>query len=108
MRVETSHGDLFNTMLPSQGDTFTQVFTTPEQMLHARCDIHPWMSAYIGVVSNPFFAVTDERGQYLIPNLPAGHYTVSAWHEVFGRTSQDVTIGPDGTGTADFHFTPKP
>jgi len=42
--------------------------------------VHGWMAAYCGVLSHPFFAVTAADGTYTIKNLPAGTYTIEAWH----------------------------
>ena len=66
------------------------------------CDIHSHMSAYILVFSHRYFAVTDEEGRYRIPNVPAGTYTVVAWHEAMTPVSKRVTVG-DGTD-ADIPF----
>ncbi|HEY4002139.1 MAG TPA: urate hydroxylase PuuD [Candidatus Xenobia bacterium] len=114
VRVSGSKGDLFNTMMTSQGDTFTKKFALdPKVMLQAQCDIHPWMHAWIGVVSHPFFSVTDSSGQFAIglfdtAQVPAGTYTLSVWHEVFGQTSQQVKVEKDGTVTADFTLKAQP
>ena len=49
-----------------------------------KCDVHPWMFAYIGVVDHPYFAVTDKDGNFTIKNVPAGKYTVEAVHQKAG------------------------
>ena len=54
-------------------------FARPEVMIHVKCNIHSWMQAYIGVVDNPYFAVSGEDGSYPIENLPPGTYTVSRY-----------------------------
>jgi hypothetical protein len=61
------------------------------------------MSAYVLVFAHRYYAVTDENGVYQIPNIPAGSYTVTAWHEVLASVSRQVTI-PDG-GNAELNFT---
>ena len=65
-----------------------------------KCDVHPWMGAYVGVMTNPFFAVTDEKGNYSIKGLPAGEYELEAWHEKFGKQTMKVKVG----GEANFTF----
>jgi hypothetical protein len=60
------------------------------------------MSSWIGVVANPYFAVSDDHGRFSINGMPAGHYTLSAWHEVFGGDAQDVDVGADGTAMVNF------
>jgi plastocyanin len=77
-------------------------FTQPEIMIPVKCNIHSWMHAYIGVVNNPYFAVSDSAGGFKIPNLPPGTYTIAAWQEKFGTQRQTVTVGP--SGTAHIHF----
>jgi plastocyanin len=62
------------------------------EILKFKCDVHPWMTGYVAVMGHPFFAVTDEGGKFEIPKVPAGKYTVEAWHERFGTKSQEVTV----------------
>jgi plastocyanin len=57
------------------------------------CDIHSNMEAFILVVPNGFYTRPNDRGEFRLPSLPAGRYTVVAWHPDFGevRTAVDVT-----------------
>jgi hypothetical protein len=64
-----------------QGTISTVKFTQAEVPVAVRCDIHPWMSAFLCVVEHPYWAVTDAEGKFGIPNLPAGIYTFGVWHE---------------------------
>ncbi|MBS10073.1 MAG: hypothetical protein CME19_00540 [Gemmatimonadetes bacterium] len=75
----------------------------PEVMIPVKCDVHPWMSAHIGVTSHPFYGVSDGTGAFTLKGVPAGSYTVTAWHEVFGSKSVEVTVA-DGAATADFTY----
>jgi uncharacterized protein (DUF2141 family) len=59
---------------------------------------------YIGVVKNPFFAVTGKDGKYELKGLPPGTYTVAAIHEKYGEQDQSVTVGPKDSKTQDFTF----
>ena len=93
----------FNTTLKKVSRTFT----VPEVMLRFKCDVHPWMAAYVGVVAHPYFAVTDATGAFEIKGLPPGTYTVEAWHEKFGPKTATVTIDPKGAQTATFSFAAK-
>lgn len=93
----------FNLGMPIQGMKLTRKFDKPEVMVKFKCDVHPWMSAYAGILEHPYFAVTGEDGSFEIPNLPAGNYVLEAWHEKFGTQTQSITV--DDTGkTADFTF----
>ncbi|MBI2192785.1 MAG: carboxypeptidase regulatory-like domain-containing protein [Planctomycetes bacterium] len=76
----------------SSGNRKEQVFTNAEVMVGFRCDLHPWMGAYCGVTKHPFFAVTDEKGQFTIRNVPPGSYTLKAWHEELGSQGAPVTV----------------
>lgn len=79
-------------------------FRRPEKEIKIKCDIHKWMTSWIFSMEHPFFATTDENGAFKIEGLPAGEYTLEAWHEVYGTQKQDVTVGEDGVATADFTF----
>jgi len=73
-------------------------------MIPVECNQHPWMKAYIGVTSNPFYAVTGSAGTYTIEGLPPGHYTVAAWTATFGTQEKEITIAPRQKTTLDFTF----
>jgi len=81
-----------------------QSFARQEVMIPVKCNIHPWMRAYIGVVSHPFFAVTGDDGTFTIKGLPPGTYTIEAWHEKFGTSDQTITVGAKESKTQDFSF----
>ena len=82
----------FNLAMPKFRTETTKVFDKEEFMFPIKCDVHPWMGAWVTVMSNPFFAVTKEDGKFKIDNLPAGTYTVEAWHEKLGPQDVDVTV----------------
>lgn len=84
--------------------TSEKVFDKPEVMIKFKCDVHGWMNAYVGVLPHPFFGVTGPNGGFTIPDLPAGTYTVVAWHEKYGTTTQQVTVGPKETKNVSFTF----
>jgi hypothetical protein len=69
-------------------------FTKPEVMIAVKCNIHRWMHAYIGVVDNPYFAVTGADGSFTIPNLPPGTYTIGIWQEDLGSQARQITVVP--------------
>ena len=82
----------------------THTFTVPEVMVRFKCDVHPWMAAYVGVVAHPFFAVTDATGAFAIKGLPPGTYTIEAWHERYGTRTTKVTLAATQDLTASFTF----
>jgi plastocyanin len=79
-------------------------FSKQEVAIPVKCNVHPWMRAYIGVVSHPFFAVTGEDGSFTIKGLAPGTYTIQTWHEKFGTQEQQVTVGSKESKTIDFSY----
>jgi len=67
-------------------------FTKPEMFLKFKCDVHPWMFAWISVFDHPYFAVSDKDGTFKIANVPAGKYTIEAAHRKAGTTSQEIEV----------------
>ena len=97
----------FNIGQPKKGMKNTKTFDKPEVMVKVKCDVHNWMSAYIGVLNHPFFAVSDDKGNFTIKDLPAGDYVLEAWQEKYGAQTMKVTVGASETKTADFTFEGK-
>jgi len=81
-----------------------KVFTKPEVMVQFKCDVHNWMHAYVGVLEHPYFAVTRDGGKFALNDLPAGTYTVEAWHEKLGTQTQTVTLGDKESKELTFTF----
>ena len=82
----------FNLGMPIKGMKLKKTFTKPEVMVKIKCEVHPWMGAYAGVVDNPYYGVTDDNGIATIKNLPPGDYVLEAWHEKYGTQTQKVTV----------------
>ena len=96
----------FNMGQPFQGMELEHTFDKAEVMVRFKCDVHPWMASYMGVLDHPFFGVSGGDGGYSIGNLPAGDYVVEAWHEELGTQTQSVTVGASGEVEASFDFSP--
>jgi plastocyanin len=94
----------FNTGQPIKGMMTTHTFDKPEVMVPFKCDVHGWMNAYVGVLEHPYFAVTGTDGKFELKTLPAGTYTIEAWHERLGTQTQMVTIGQKETKEVTFTF----
>jgi hypothetical protein len=75
--------------------------------MKVKCDIHPWMNAFVAVVDHPYFAVTGSDGSFELPNLPPGTYTIEAWHEKYEVMEQTITIGDNETKTLEFTYPKK-
>jgi hypothetical protein len=95
----------FNLGQPAQSPPRTKFFTSPEEAVKFKCDVHPWMSSYVFVMTHPFFAVTDASGKFTIPGLPDGKYVLHAWHETFGALEQEVEVKA-GAAPVAFVFRP--
>jgi len=76
------------------------------ELLRITCDSHTWMTAYVGIFDNPYFAVSGTDGSFTIANVPAGKQTVKALHEVMGMQTQMVDVQAGKTTTVDFTFAP--
>jgi plastocyanin len=81
-------------------------FTTPEVLVPFKCDVHSWMTAYIGVVDHPYFAVSSNGGRFELRTIPPGTYTIEAVHEKLGRQTQTVTLGEKDSKDITFTFKP--
>jgi plastocyanin len=79
-------------------------FQHAEEMIPVRCNVHPWMKAYIGVLDNPFYAVTGKDGSFTLKGLPPGDYTIEVWTATFGDQERKLVVHAGGTTTADFTF----
>jgi hypothetical protein len=84
----------------------TKQLTDADQIVKLKCDVHPWMTAYVLVSTNPFFAVTGDDGSFKIPGLPPGTYTVEAWHERYGAKTAQIIVA-DKPAEAAFQFDAK-
>ena len=94
----------FNVVTPRQGQRIRKVFTRRQIMVPIRCDVHPWMTAYAGVLEHAYFAVSDATGRFVIPSgLPNGRYTLAFWHEKLGRQRVAVKL-VDGRATTEIVF----
>jgi plastocyanin len=94
----------FNLGQAIQHQTDKRTFTKREIMVPFKCDVHGWMQAFIGVMDNPYYAVTHDGGKFDIKNLPAGTYTIEAWHERLGTQTQKVTVGEKQNAELTFTF----
>lgn len=94
---------LFNVGLP----TWRQVKNRLTRIgaVTIQCEVlHTWMSAFIVVTPSPYFAVTDEKGEFVIEGVPAGTHKIEVWHEKLGRQSRKVTLSPGITLHVDLIY----
>jgi plastocyanin len=97
----------WNQSQPNGAPAIEKSFNRAEVLVPVKCNQHPWMKAYIGVMRTPFFSVSSDTGAYEIKGLPPGTYTVVAWKEG-GATGTEktmqVTVPANGSAKADFAF----
>jgi plastocyanin len=86
------------------GDPKLKTFARQEIMIPVKCNVHPWMRSFIGVVNHPFFAVTGDSGTFTIRGLPPGTYVIQTWHEKFGTVEQTVSVGARESKALEFSF----
>jgi hypothetical protein len=88
----------------SSSDPYTHRFINPEIAIPFKNNQHPWMKAWVGVFSHPFFAVSDSKGAFTIEGLPPGNYTIGAWHEEFGEKTLEITVYPGSHQAVEINF----
>ena len=98
--------DVSNQSQPTKQTDVLKPVTTAE-VFKVKCDVHPWMSAWVVALDNPFFGASAEDGTYTIQGLPPGKYTLTAWHESLGQQKKEVTVTGGEPVTVDFEFTVK-
>jgi hypothetical protein len=104
VRVSPTVNRGFNLGQPMRGIESKRSFDSPEIGIPVRCDIHGWMNATIHVLDHGFFAVTDADGNFELPQLPAGDWTVEAWHGTLGTSTQTVSASGGATASVNFEF----
>ena len=106
--------DSFNSAQPAGVPDIKKIFTEPEAPFYIKCDVHPWMKAWIMVADHPYFAITDENGYYKIDNIPEGNYEVVFWQEKLSNlpakkfnlpsNTLEVTVSDSDRYLVDFKF----
>jgi carboxypeptidase family protein len=106
VNVDAKQNEKFNQGQSPGAAPIVKQFKRAETVIPVKCNQHPWMRAYVGVFQHPFFAVSDASGKFEIKGVPAGTYTLVAWHEKYQQgIAQTVTVGSGAAATSDFSFT---
>ncbi len=92
VRAVADKNAAFNEMMPTKDMRIGKTFDKEEVMVRAKCDVHPWMAAFVGVVAHPYFAVSGENGDFTLRNVPQGEVEIEAWHESLGRATKRVIV----------------
>ena len=105
VNVDARQNEKFNQGQSPGAPAITKQFKRAETVIPVKCNQHPWMRAYVGVLQHPFFAVSDASGKFEIKGVPAGTYTLVAWHEKYPTgITKTITVGPGAPAAADFSF----
>jgi plastocyanin len=106
--------DSFNSAQPAGVPDIEKTFTKAEDPFYVKCDVHPWMKAWIMVADHPYYSVTDENGKFKIDNVPAGEYEIVFWQEKLSNLPKKkyqkpannlmITIDEEGSTIANFEF----
>jgi len=94
----------WNSSQAPKGEKIVKKFDKEDVMIPFKCNVHPWMRANVGVLAHPFFAVTSDDGSFSLKDLPAGEYTLEAWHEKLGTQEIKVSVAAKETKSADIAF----
>jgi len=99
----------FNLAHPAHhGDIVRDTIAPAGEVLTLRCDVHPWMRGYVAVTDHPYFAVTGADGAFSIADVPAGTYTLEAWHPALGLKTTTIKVKAGKTVKAAFTFAASP
>jgi hypothetical protein len=101
----SSHRNGFNFGQPQAGIS-SDFKLLDEEMLKIGCDVHRWMTAWIGIVDHPYFAVSGADGSFVIGNVPAGKRTITVWHERLGTLTRTVDVKAGVATLVDFVYPP--
>lgn len=89
------------------GPELTFTFEKPEDFLKFKCDVHPWMFAWVSVFNHPYFAISGKDGTFKIQNVPAGKYTIKAAHRKAGVVTQEVEVKEGAPAKVDLTLEAK-
>jgi hypothetical protein len=100
-----SNATIYNVALPFQGVSVVKPLPDSPGLIKIKSDAQEWMHAWIMELDHPYFATTDADGHFIIKDVPPGSYTLVAWHEAAGESSEPVVVAAGGTATSMMSLT---
>lgn len=95
-----------NRAQPKFKKTLTENFKQPER-IKLSCDVHGWMQGWLVIEDNPYYVVTDDKGNFKLTDVPAGDYELKVWQEKLGESTQKVTVKPGADTAVTFELAGK-
>jgi hypothetical protein len=105
IKSHSNKGNDLNVGQPQAGLVFNFTPKSEEIMLHVQCEVHSWMNGFVGVLTHPYYAVTDTTGAFKITGVPAGAQRIQVWHEIYGPLTQIVEVKAGATARLVFAYT---
>lgn len=94
----------WNQQQPPGAPDLQRKFARPEVMIPVKCNVHNWMRSFVGVLDHPYFTVTGDTGAFEWDSVPAGEYTITAWHETLGELTQKIALARSSEQEVTFTF----
>jgi plastocyanin len=101
--ISTAGNPERNDVQMPNGPDLTYTFDKPEMFMTFKCDVHPWMFAWVNLFDNPYFSISGQDGKFVIKDVPPGKYTIVADHRKLGDQTQTVEVA-DKDVTVNFTF----
>ena len=105
VQLTTTNNPEVNLALMARSVSRVVRLPSPENFLRVKCDVHPWEIAYLSIMEHPFFAVTGTNGDFVIPNVPPGKYTLRAWHRKAQATNSVARVTVSSGKISPVNFT---